>query len=275
MPSWTATCASVTLGESFLASAEEHKGRVAIVTGASSGIGRACAIALAEAGATVLGVARNAEKLQALAAWQPNIHPFAVSIDMPLTCRIVVEAARKFGPVTILVNSAGLGGFLDKPIFEHSSDAWRAMMAVNLDAPFELSRHVAADIRQQGFGRIVMISSTAGEVGAPAMSAYCASKHGLNGLMRAVAHDIAPFGGTCNAVLPSWVRTEMSERDAEREAARRLLTVEAVWAERAKANPAGRIVTPEEVAATVAFLCSKAASGINGQAITVSIGSVW
>ena len=223
----------------------------------------------------VLAVARNPEKLAELARTTPGIHPLAISIETPEACKVVAAAARGLGQATILVNSAGLGGYLDKPIFEHTSEAWRATMAVNLDAPFELSRHVAADIRQHGFGRIVMISSTAGEIGAPSMSAYCASKHGVNGLMRSIAHDIAPFGGTCNAVLPSWVRTVMTEHDTEQEARRRSMTVEAVWAERAAANPAGRIVTPEEVAATVQFLCSKASSGINGQAITVSIGSVW
>ena len=253
----------------------EHTGRVAIVTGASSGIGRACALALARQGATILAVGRDQERLAALSSEHTGIHPFAISIDTPEACLSVVEAARKLGPATLLVNSAGLGGYLDRPIFEHSTENWRAMLAVNLDAPFELSRHVATDIRKNGFGRIVMISSTAGEVGAPAMSAYCASKHGLNGLMRSIAHDIAPFGGTCNAVLPSWVRTAMTEHDTEAEAARRCMTIEAVWAERAAANPAGRIVTTEEVAETVAFLCSGASSGINGQAITVSIGSLW
>jgi NAD(P)-dependent dehydrogenase (short-subunit alcohol dehydrogenase family) len=120
-----------------------------------------------------------------------------------------------------------------------------------------------------------MISSTAGEVGAPAMSAYCASKHGVIGLMRSVAHDIAPYGGTCNAVLPSWVRTEMAEQDALKEAAQRGMSADAVWAERAQQNPAGRILDVQEVANVVSFLASAAASGINGQAITVSIGSNW
>ena len=134
---------------------------------------------------------------------------------------------------------------------------------------------VAHDIRRSGFGRIVMISSTAGEVGAPAMSAYCASKHGVIGLMRSIAHDIAPYGGTCNAVLPSWVRTEMAEQDAAKEAAQRGMSADAVWAERAQQNPAGRILDVQEVANVVSFLASAAASGVNGQAITVSIGSNW
>ena len=126
-----------------------------------------------------------------------------------------------------------------------------------------------------GWGRIVMVSSTAGQVGAPSMSAYCASKHGLLGLMRSVAHDIAKVGGTCNAVLPGWVRTEMSERDAEREAKEKGTTVAAVWAERAAGYPAGRVLVPEEIARVIAFLAGDEASGINGEAITVSLGSLW
>jgi NAD(P)-dependent dehydrogenase (short-subunit alcohol dehydrogenase family) len=254
---------------------KEHSGRVAIVTGASSGIGRACAIALAAEGARVVAVARNAERLAELARDVSGIVPLALSIDTPQACAKIVEAARAHGPPLILINNAGLGGHLDRPIFEHRSEDWRAMMAVNLDAPYELTRHVSHDIRKAGFGRVVTISSTAGEVGAPSMSAYCASKHGVIGLMRAVAHDIAPFGGTANAVLPSWVRTEMAERDAEREAGERGIAVEAVWRERERLNPAGRIVTAEEVANMVAYLASAMASGLNGQAITVSIGAVW
>jgi NAD(P)-dependent dehydrogenase (short-subunit alcohol dehydrogenase family) len=254
---------------------KEHTGRVAIVTGASSGIGRATAIALAAEGATVLAVARNQERLQALASAGPGIVPCARSIETAEACAAVVEAARQLGPPLILVNNAGLGGHLDKPIFDHRTEDWQAMLAVNLDAPFELTRLVAHDIRQAGFGRIVAISSTAGEVGAPSMSAYCASKHGVIGLMRAVAHDIAPLGATANAVLPSWVRTEMAELDATREARERGTTVEAVWREREKTNPAGRIVTTQEVADLVVYLASSRASGINGQAITISIGAVW
>lgn len=254
---------------------KEHTGRVAIVTGASSGIGRASAIALAAEGATVLAVARTGEKLAALAREVGGIVPLACSIETAKACAEVVDAARKLGTPLILINNAGLGGYLDSPIFDHRLDHWRTMMAVNLDAPFELTRLVSQDIRKAGFGRVITISSTAGEVGAPSMSAYCASKHGVIGLMRAVAHDIAPFGATANSILPSWVRTEMSERDAEREARERGLSVEAIWQERAKQNPAGRIVTPEEVANLVAYLASKKASGINGQAVTISIGAVW
>jgi len=249
-------------------------GKVAIVTGASNGIGRAVAAQLTARRAKVLAVARDPGRLRNLES-ETGAIPFAVSIETAEACTDVVNRARQLGDPTILVNSAGRGGYLDRPIFEQTSEDWRQTLAVNLDASFELSRHVAHDIRRSGFGRIIMISSTAGEVGAPAMSAYCASKHGVIGLMRSLAHDIAPYGGTCNAVLPSWVRTEMAEQDALREAAQRGLFADDVWAERAQQNPAGRILDVQEVANVVSFLTSAAASGVNGQAITVSIGSHW
>ena len=249
-------------------------GRVAVVTGASSGIGRATAILLAARGARVLAVGRDEARLAEVAA-ESGATTLLVGIETSEGCAAIIAAARKMGPIGILVNSAGRGGYLDRPIWEQSSEDWRTTMAINLDAPFELTKAAAQDIRQLGWGRVVMISSTAGEVGAPSMSPYCASKHGLIGLMRSVAQDLAPFGATCNAVLPGWVRTEMAERDAEHEAARRGLSVAAIWAERAAANPAKRVLEPEEIAKVVGFLVSDEAAGINGETITVSLGSLW
>ncbi len=249
-------------------------GRIAIVTGASSGIGRAIAVLLAARGAKVLAVGRDQPRLAALAA-EADVTPLALGLETPEARAEVAAAARRLGPISILVNAAGRGGSLDRPIWEQSSDDWRATMAVNLDAPFELTKTAAQDIRRIGWGRVVMISSTAGEVGAPAMSPYCASKHGIIGLMRSVAQDLAPFNATCNAILPGWVRTRMAERDAEQEAAQRGLGVEAIWAERAATNPARRLVTPDEVANVAGYLCSDEAAAVNGEAITVSLGSYW
>jgi NAD(P)-dependent dehydrogenase (short-subunit alcohol dehydrogenase family) len=249
--------------------------RIALVTGASRGIGRASALALARAGHRVVAVARDAELLEELAR-EPGIESLPGSIDTPEGCLEVIEQAHhRAGPVTILVNNAGRAGWHDQPIWDQGREGWRASMAVNLDAPFELTRSFVRDMIEAGWGRIVMISSTAGQSGAPSMAPYCASKHGVIGLMRSVAQDVAPHGITCNGILPGWVRTEMAERDAEQEAAWRGMSVEEVWAERAAENPAGRVVTPEEVADVVAYLSSPAAAAVNGEAITVSLGSAW
>ena len=165
-----------------------------------------------------------------------------------------------------------MGSAGERRIWELDTAVWHATMATNLHAPFELTRQAARDMVERGYGRVVMVSSTAGEFGGARMSAYCASKHGLLGLMRAAAQDLAPHGVTCNAVLPGWVRTEMAERSAEHEAARRAISVDEVWAERGAYSPA-RLVTVDEVAATIVFLASQEASGVSAEAVTVALGS--
>jgi NAD(P)-dependent dehydrogenase (short-subunit alcohol dehydrogenase family) len=251
------------------------QGRAAIITGAGRGIGRATALALAGRGARVLAVSRTEEELASLAR-EASVDILVESIASEKGCeRVVAEARSRLGPVEILVLNAGIGSGHEREIWEQETEVWRETMAVNLDGPFFLSRAATADMKEQRFGRIVMVSSTSGEVGSPRCSAYTASKHGLLGLMRAVAQDIGPFGATCNAVLPGWVRTEMAERSARVEDERRGVTVDAVWAERAAAYPNNRVVTPEEVAETIAFLASDAASGVNGEGITVALGGLW
>lgn len=251
------------------------EGRVAIVTGAGRGIGRATALALASRGARVLGVSRTEDELASLAEEAP-IDVLAESVATEEGCeRIVAVARSRLGPVEILVLNAGIGSGHEREIWAQETNVWRESMAVNLDGPFFLSRAVAADMKEGGWGRIVMVSSTSGEKGSPRTSAYTATKHGLMGLMRSVAQDLGPHGATCNAVLPGWVRTEMAERSARIEAERRGVTVEEVWAERAGAYPGNRVVTPEEVAEVIAFLASDAASGVNGEGVTVALGGLW
>ena len=223
----------------------------------------------------MLGVSRTESELASLAAGAP-VEVLAESVASEEGCeRVVAEARRRLGSVEILVLNAGIGSGHERAIWEQDPAVWRETMAVNLDGPFFLTRLASADMKERGWGRIVMVSSTSGELGAPRTSAYTASKHGLMGLMRAVAQDIGPFGATCNAVLPGWVRTEMAERSARLEAERRGLTVDEIWGERAATYPANRVVTAEEVATTVAFLASDEASGINGEGITVALGSLW
>jgi 3-hydroxybutyrate dehydrogenase len=250
------------------------RGKVALVTGAGRGMGRATALALAERGARVVGVARTESELADLAREVP-VEIVAESVATEAGCGRIVEEARRLGPIAILVNNAGIGSYGEKPIWAQEPAVWRASMDVNLDGPFHLTRLAAQDMIEQRWGRIVMVSSTAGEVGAAATSAYCAAKHGLLGLMRAVAQDVAPFNVTCNAVCPGWVRTKMAERHTEHEAQERGMSVEDIWAERAEDYPAGRVVDAEEVAATIVFLASEEASGVNGEAITVALGSLW
>jgi NAD(P)-dependent dehydrogenase (short-subunit alcohol dehydrogenase family) len=250
-------------------------GRAAIVTGASSGIGRATAVALAQRGARVLAVARSERDLAALAS-ETGVEVLAVSLATAEGCeRTVAEAHRRLGSVDILVNNAGVDLDGGRPIWEARREDWEQTLALNLDAPFALTRQLSGEMVKRGWGRIIMVASTAGQTAAPGNTAYCTSKHGLVGLMRAVAQDVAPFGVTCNAVMPGWVRTATSERSAAIEAERSGRPVEEIWAERAAGYAAGRVLAPAEIAEVIAFLASDAASGVNGEPVTVALGGLW
>jgi NAD(P)-dependent dehydrogenase (short-subunit alcohol dehydrogenase family) len=256
--------------------ARDLSGRVALVTGGSSGIGRGVTLALAERGARVAAVGRSRDRLNEVARQAEGIMAIPVSLDEDGGCSEAVSQAQIMGPVTILVHAAGLGGYLNRPIWQETPEMWRATLAINLDAAFELTRLAAVDMIEARWGRVVMIGSTAGEVGAPAMAAYSASKAGLLGLVRSAAQDLGPYGVTVNAVVPGWVRgTSMAERDAELQAAQRGITVETVWAERAASYPAGRVLKPADIQEVVSFLVSDFSSGISGAAITVALGGIW
>jgi NAD(P)-dependent dehydrogenase (short-subunit alcohol dehydrogenase family) len=252
----------------------ELAGRVALVTGAGRGIGRATARALRREGAQVAAVARSADELASL---QEECGAVAVvaALEDAAGCAAAITAARALGPVQILVNNAGIGSAEDAAAWELEPESWHATHAINLHAPFELARLALPDMIGCGWGRVVNVSSTSGERAGPNDAAYTSSKHAVIGLARSLAVDAAPHGVTSNAVCPGWVRTEMAERSARAEAGRRGIDPEAVWAERAAHYPEGRVLVPEEVAEVIAFLCSPRASGINGQAITVALGGVW
>ncbi len=244
--------------------------RVALVTGAGRGIGRATAELLAARGARVMCVARSREELESL-----GLEYVVADLGSPDDCAHAVgETENRLGPIEILVCNHGLGSAHEKVIWEQSPEDWRETMRINLDGPFELSRIVTRGMTERGYGRVVYTSSTAGLVAEHAGSAYTSSKHGLIGLMRSVATDGGAFGITSNAVLPGWVRTEMAERSARQEALDRGITPEQVWEERAAMYPPGRVATPQEVAELIAFLASEESSGVSGEAIRVALGSV-
>jgi len=245
-------------------------GRVVLITGGGRGIGRAAAELLASRGAKVLCVARSQHELE-----ETGLEYSVVDLGSPEGCALAVaDAEQRLGPVEILICNHGIGSAHERVIWEQEPDVWRETMRVNLDGPFHLSKLVTPGMIERKYGRIVFTSSTAGLVAEHAGSAYTSSKHGLLGLMRSVAQDGGPYGITSNAVLPGWVRTEMAERYARHEAKDRNITTDQVWEERAALYPAGRVVTPQEVAEMIAFLASEESSGVSGEAIRVALGSV-
>jgi NAD(P)-dependent dehydrogenase (short-subunit alcohol dehydrogenase family) len=252
----------------------ELAGRVALVTGAGRGIGRATALALRREGAEVAAVARSADELASLHE-ECGAVAVVAALDHAAGCVAAIAAARALGPVQILVNNAAIGSAHDAAAWELDPESWHATHAINLHAPFELARLALPDMIGCGWGRVVNVSSTSGEHAGPNDAAYTSSKHAVIGLARSLAVDAGPHGVTSNAVCPGWVRTAMAERSARTEASRRGIEPETVWAERAAHYPEGRVLAPQEVAEVIAFLCSPRASGINGQAITVALGGVW
>jgi len=247
------------------------EGRVALITGAGRGIGRATAKTLASRGARVMCVARSERELA-----DTGLDYAVADLGTVEGCtKAVADAERRLGPVEILICNHGLGSAHERVIWEQGPEVWDEMMRINLDGPYHLSRLVLPQMIERRYGRIVYTSSTAGLVAEYAGSAYSSSKSGLLGLMRSVAQDAGPHGITSNAVLPGWVRTEMADRSAQAEAKDRGTSPEQVWKERAALYPPGRVATPQEVAETIAFLTTEEASGVSGEAIRVSLGSVW
>ena len=248
-------------------------GRHAVVTGGGRGIGAATATALAAEGARVTLMGRNEgqlkEKVETLPIGQ------AVRCDVTDEAGVAAafaEATRAFGPVAILVNNAGAAE--SAPFVRTSLELFRRMLDVNLIGTFLCSRAALPDMLEAGFGRIVNVASIAGLKGAAYVSAYCAAKHGVIGLTRALALETATKGITVNAVCPSYTDTDMV-RDAIANIARKTgRSAAAARAELVGKNPQGRLIRPEEVAATVLWLCAPGAEAITGQAIAVAGGEV-
>lgn len=256
----------------------ELHGRHAIITGGGRGIGAAIAAELAQRGAdlSIMGrdmdrLHRTAEAIRNQRSSKVETHQLDVT-DLAAVSRVFAFAQKSLGPAYILVNNAGQAQAMPFP--EMQPDFWERMMSVNLTSAFYCAQQVLPAMVEHRGGRVVNIASTAGLKGYPKISAYCASKHGLIGLTRALAMEYAKSGVTVNAVCPGYTETEMLDRaitevmkstEKSPEEARAMLT---------RKNPQGRLVKPEEVADTVAWLCSPEASAINGQAIAIAGGEV-
>jgi NAD(P)-dependent dehydrogenase (short-subunit alcohol dehydrogenase family) len=248
-------------------------GRHAVVTGAGRGIGAAIAGTLAAEGAKVTLIGRDLAPLRERAAVLPTARALSCDVtDEAAVASAFAKASHAFGPVAVLVNNAGAAE--SAPFVRTSLELLRRMLDVNLIGTFLCSRAALPGMLETGFGRIVNVASIAGLKGAAYVSAYCAAKHGVVGLTRALALETAAKGITVNAVCPSYADTDMVRRAIANIVERTGRSAAEAHAELVKKNPQGRLVRPEEVAATVLWLCSPGAEAITGQAIAVAGGEV-
>lgn len=241
--------------------------KVALVTGASSGIGTALTRALAGQGYSVMAAGRNAERTRQLADPPASVETWIGDLQSAQACAELVDACiRRFGALHLLVNNAGIYGYADA---ESTPDAlWQQTLAVNLSAAFYLSRAAIPHLRRTR-GAIINIASDWGLVGGRNAVAYCASKGGMVLMTRAMALDHAREGIRVNAICPGDVATPMLYG----EGAARGLSREQALAEAASSSPTGRVTSPEEVAALAVFLASDAARQITGSAVPMDGGN--
>jgi 3-oxoacyl-[acyl-carrier protein] reductase len=238
--------------------------RTAFITGASRGIGRACALALAQAGSRVAVAARNLDQLEALAdeIRSQGHEAFAVTIDLanPDSIReAIARTAKDFGPIAILVNNAGITK--DNLALRMKKEDWDSVIATNLTGAFLAIQQVLHGMMRERWGRIINISSVVGEMGNPGQANYVASKAGLIGLTKSIAQEMGSRNITVNAVAPGFVETDMTHGLSEELKEKMLANI-----------PLKRIGRPEDVAAAVRFLASEEAGYITGHVLDVNGG---
>jgi NAD(P)-dependent dehydrogenase (short-subunit alcohol dehydrogenase family) len=251
-------------------------GKRALVTGGGRGIGRSIALALAGAGAAVVVSARNLEELESLARQIENdggrAHVVACDVTDPdQVADLAAAVQERLGGLDILVNNAGGAG--SHKFAGHPDELWHRMLAVNLTSVFYVSRAFAPGMVAQEWGRIINVASIAGKVGGRYIAAYTAAKHGVLGLTRALAVELAPHV-TVNAICPGYVDTPMTDDTIANIAARTRLTAAQARQSLEQTNPQNRLIEPEEIAAVALLLAQEYGRGITGQALNVDGGAV-
>ena len=253
--------------------------RFALITGGGRGIGRAIALEFAREGADVVVAARTLREVEGVAnevseAFQTRALPFTCDVsDVGSVQQLFVKTKNAFGRgPDILVNNAGIAE--SSPLLKTDDAHWRRHIEINLSGTFYCTRAALSEMVERGWGRIINIASIAGKTGAPYIAAYAASKHGVLGLTRSVALEVAAKGVTVNAICPGYVDTEMTTRGVENITSKTGRTAEEALESIKKMSPQHRLIDAEEVAALALLLASHEGRGINGQAINVDGGSV-
>jgi len=256
------------------------KGKTALVTGSTSGIGLGIANALAAQGANIVlngfGDAKDIDALQATLAREYGVRTGYHNADMskPLEIEAMMAyAAENFGGVDVLVNNAGIqhvAAIEDFPV-----EKWDAIIAINLSSAFHTTRLALPSMKAKNWGRIINIASVHGLVGSAQKSAYVAAKHGIVGFTKVTALETAQTGITCNAICPGWVLTPLVQKQVDARAAQNKLSdEEAKRSLLAEKQPSGDFVTPEQLGALAVFLCSDAGSQVRGVAWNMDGGWV-
>ena len=251
--------------------------RVALVTGASRGIGKSIALELAKAGASLALISRNEELLRRVSEEAKNIGVkclygvFDVSDEDRLES-FIHAVYHQLGSIDILVNNAGV--YETSTLADQPLDSWRRLLEINLTAAMRASRAVVPLMVKKNWGRIISVSSISGKAGEPFGAAYSASKFALIGMSQSLALEVAENGITVNAVCPGWVDTDMAREQLNRGNGAELNAIPVADSEEIArlSVPQKRLIQPEEVASLVAYLCTEGARGITGQAINICGG---
>jgi NAD(P)-dependent dehydrogenase (short-subunit alcohol dehydrogenase family) len=250
----------------------ELDGRHALITGGGTGIGAAIARALAGAGASVSIVGRRRAPLEEMATGLENAVVIIADVTLESDCEAMANTARKVhGPIDIVIANAGVAD--SAPVAKIDLAHWQRTIDVNLTGAFLTVKSVLADITRKhssASGRIIFIASTAGLKGYPYVAAYCAAKHGVVGLSRALSIELAPTGITVNAICPGYTDTPLLANAVAKISAKTGRSAEDSRSAFARENDEGRLISPDEVAQKVLWLCLPGSDAINGQAISIS-----
>ena len=253
--------------------------RLALITGGGRGIGRSIALAFAREGADVVVAARTLQQVEGVAqeiaeSFESRALPFTCDVsDLASVEQLFAKVKNAFGRgPDIMVNNAGIAE--SAPLLKTDDAHWRRHLEINLSGTFYCTRAALGEMVERGWGRIINIASIAGKTGAPYIAAYAASKHGVLGLTRSVALEVAAKGVTVNAICPGYVDTDMTTRGVENITSKTGRTAQEALDSIKKMSPQNRLIDADEVAALALLLASHEGRGINGQAINVDGGSV-